>query len=282
MVATQEAKNKKTAASEVKEGEKIILIHVDDIHADLAWNARSGEWWLDGLKEAKPENGEAPPEEPKKGKKPKAPKTDDRTRFGDLKDSILETGTNEQPILVRQAARKDGKLRLVCGFMRHRAVTEIMKEAELAKGAIKENEKLDSQKGLIRAVFRHMNDQEARMANIRENTARDDLKGPDLCWSVGEAMKQYGFSDTTLAASLGKSQGYISKLHRIYKVISPKVLQQWRDAPVQVTIEKIMRDVIMITNDKSDAVPSHEEQEDYFKRVLEGTMEPSKGRGPDG
>jgi len=274
---TQEAK---AASTEVKPEEKVLLMHVSDVQADFAWNARSGEWWKDVdeeeklLEEPKTENGSAETAKPKKGK---APRVDDRTNFGRLRKSILETGTNEQPVLCRQPAKVGGKPRLVCGFMRYRAVSDLARDA-------KNGGPTDAQRGLIRVVVREMNDQQARISNIRENTSRDDLKGPDLCWSVGETIKQYGFSDTTLAASLGKSQGYVSKLHRIYDRLSPKVLDMWRNAPIPVTIDQIQSQVIMMIgkNADPDNIPNEEDQLDYFKRVLEERLHPGSGRGPDG
>jgi len=281
-MATAQQEVKKTS-TEVKPEEKVLLLHVSEIHADYAWNARSGEWWKDAETEGqdepggKKENGAAAdaPTAPKKQKK--APKVDERTKFADLKSSILETGTNEQPILARQPAKAGGKIRLVCGFMRYRAVTELSQAA-------KDQGPAEAQRGLIRVVIRDMTDQQARMSNIRENTSRDDLRGPDLCWSVGEAIKQYGFSDTTLAASLGKSQGYVSKLHRIYDRLSQKALEKWRYSPIPITIDQIQSEVIMMVgkNADPDNIPSEEEQLDYLNRVLAAKASGPIGRGPDG
>lgn len=137
--------------------------------------------------------------------------------FEELKESILACGVKD-PVKLRPLA--DGGERpfaLVSGFRRYGASEEL---------------------GLatIPAVVRAMNDAEARIENTHENTARCDLKPPDLAWAVAESAK-LGLSDTDIARAIGMTQQYVSKLHRIMRDVAPAVTTRWRSSVCLVTVD---------------------------------------------
>lgn len=265
---------KAAATSPVGAEEKIVLMSVKDLAVDYHWNSRSGEFWLDEITEPEPAEGAKEGEEEKPKKSRKKEVVSEKGSWTAFKASIMETDTNQEAVIARQPTKPGGKPRLTAGFRRYRAILELAEAANFDGPTA-------AQRGLIRVVVREMTEQQARIANAVENIAREDLSGPDLCWTVGELAVSHKLSDSAIAAKLGKNQSYISKLHRIHGALSAKVLAMWRTSPVHVTIDNIEKEVIMVTKD-SDSRPSQEEQEDYFKRVVEGKGgKQASTRGPD-
>lgn len=254
--------------------EKIQFLDVRQIHADYDWNSRSGAFWLDIEKTA-----ESPPAE--EGKEPKKSKKKEKvTEHGDwiaFMNSILETGTNVEPIICRPPAKAGGKVRVVAGFRRFRAVLEHAQKAEF-------NGPTEAQRGLVRAVVREMSDQEARLVNGIENIAREDISGPDLCAFVGELVDTFKLNDSAIASKIGKSQPYVSKLHRFYKALSvaPGLLEKWRASPIKLTNDQMEKEVLMMSL-PPEKRPSAEELVENFERVLsEKAGTAPTGRGKDG
>jgi ParB/RepB/Spo0J family partition protein len=146
----------------------------------------------------------------------------------------------KDPVKLRPVADGERPFALVSGFRRYSACEEL---------------------GLATtpAVVRAMNDAEARLENTRENTARCDLKPPDLAWAVAESAK-LGLSDTDIARAIGMTQQYVSKLHRIMSDVSPAVTARWRSSACLVTVDAMHRLV---------KVPK-EEQDAMYMRLLRG------------
>jgi ParB/RepB/Spo0J family partition protein len=138
--------------------------------------------------------------------------------FATLKASIEADGV-KIPIVVRPIAEKPGCFVLVSGFRRYEAARQLGHDA-------------------IPAIVREMSDVQARLENIRENTARESLKKADLAWAVGELAKQ-GTSDTDIAKAIGLSQPYVSKLHAIIRDLDPNVFGAWRTARILVSVEEV-------------------------------------------
>lgn len=245
---------------------------VKDIAVDYHWNSRSGEFWLDEITEAPPPEAKEGEEAPKVKKRKEI--VTDKGSWSAFKASLMETDTNQEPVICRQPTKPGGKPRLVAGFRRYRGVAELADAASFQGPSA-------AQKGLIRVVVRELTEQQARISNAIENIAREDLSGPDLCWTIGDLVTSHKLSDSAIAAKLGKSQPYVSKLHRIHGALSPKVMELWRSSPIRVTLDDIEREVIMMAKD-SDSRPSLQEQEEYFQRVVEGKGgKQSTARGPD-
>lgn len=149
---------------------------------------------------------------------------EEKNNFSDLMASIESEG-QDTAVIVRPTGKT---FALVAGFRRYAAITELAK-------------KRGDKNATIKAVVRDLSDLEARSLNIRENAARDDLRGPDLAWSIHELESLYKTkglkaSSVVIAASIGKNQGYVNKLMRIMNETDPKVTKLWRDAPFQVAI----------------------------------------------
>jgi ParB/RepB/Spo0J family partition protein len=196
------AKNKTTGKEERYE-----VLPLSKIKADYAWNARQGLIDKDG--------------------KPVLSSGDEtKNNLQDLMNSIELEGQDD-PVVVRPIGKGEN-FSLVAGFRRFLAIKMIA-------------EKQGKKDATIKAFVRHMSDLEARAANIRENTARDDLRGPDLAWSVSALEKAYvdkgmKASSVVIANSIGKNQSYVAKLMRIMTNCDPKVTTLWREAPFQVSI----------------------------------------------
>lgn len=277
MTTTQKAAT--TPSSKTNNGtapmeEKILFLDVRQIHADYDWNSRSGAFWLDIEKTA-----EAPPAE--EGEKPKKSKKKEKvTEHGDwiaFMNSILETGTNVEPIICRPPAKAGGKVRVVAGFRRFRAVLEHAEKAGFGGPT-------EAQRGLVRAVVREMTDQEARLVNGIENIAREDISGPDLCAFVGDLVKTFKLNDSSIASKIGKSQPYVSKLHRFYDALSvaPGLLEKWRTSPIKLTNDQMEKEVLMMSL-PPEKRPSPDQLIENFERVLSDKAGSTPtGRGKDG
>ena len=186
---------KKGAAS--KEDTSGLIVHIVDM-SEVDWksfkNSRSGNWHED---EAKPEEG----------KKPIVLEDND---FTGLVSSIEMRGQDE-PVTLRPYK---GKLQLIAGFRRYAALRKLGHKT-------------------IKAFIRELNDNEARALNVRENTARNNLSGPDLAWAIWELYKGYatsGASVTALALSqeIGRNQAYVNTLLNIMRDVDSAVTDHWR------------------------------------------------------
>lgn len=152
--------------------------------------------------------------------------------FAELKESILACGVKD-PVKLRPLADGERPFALVSGFRRYGACEELGFET-------------------IPAVVRAMTDADARIENARENTARSDLKPPDLAWAVAEAAK-FGLSDTEIARAIGMTQQYVSKLHRIMSGVAPAVTARWRSSVCLVTVDA-MYGLVKLPKDDQDAM----------------------------
>lgn len=185
--------------------EKIILIALSQIAIDETFNVRSS---LDDA----------------------GGKEEDPNGMNGLIDSILTVGQDE-PVVVRPNPKaKDREKQpyaLTAGFRRFEAIKRIAL-------------KLDEKAPTIKAVVREMNESEAVAFNIRENTARENLSGPDLAFGV-HAMSSFDpqADGTSIAKELGMTQPYISKLLRIMTKTDPKVAARWRKDPLKLSVNKM-------------------------------------------
>lgn len=275
MTSVQKATTTKNNGTLAPTEEKILFMDVRQIQADYDWNSRSGSFWNDIEKTAIPaEDEEVEKPKTKSKKKEKVSEHGDWTAF---KASILETGTNVEPIICRPPAKAGGKIRVVAGFRRFRSVVEL-------GGAAGFDGPAESQRGLVRVVVREMSDQDARLVNGIENIAREDISGPDLCAFVGDLIKSFKLTDSAVANKIGKSQPYVSKLHRFFDALSvaPGLLEKWRESPIKLTNDIMEKEVLMLSL-PPEKRPSADQLVDNFERVLaeKGGKSP-EGRGKDG
>lgn len=97
---------------------------------------------------------------------------------------------------------------LVAGFRRFTAVMKLGKPAVLTR------------------IYYDLDPIEARLLNLRENTNRSSLKGPDLAVAVGELHDQ-GIDNERIATCLGLHRGYTTRLIQICSLPKP-VLRHWQ------------------------------------------------------
>jgi len=126
--------------------------------------------------------------------------------------------------------KTDKQFEVVCGFRRFRAISDLNTK-KATKPCVP-----GLPDGCILAEVRECKDAiEARILNGQENTARKNLKAPDMVFLAG-ALAKTGMAQVPIAEALGITQGWVSKLLKI-ATLPPAVLDHWRDekpiAPVQ-------------------------------------------------
>lgn len=207
---------------------------ISEIEIDPKFNARSGV-----------ETGTGGPNDEKNG-------------FEGLKNSIMTEG-QDTPVILRRLAKGSKKpYFLVAGFRRIAALQAIAEE----KG---------NKSPTVKAEVRDLTDEQARMTNVRENTARDDLSGADLCFGVGKILdSNKNLTSVQLATGLGMSQSYVNKMMNLWNKVRADVLRDWRIPPQTVTVAQMMQLVDVAKEEQREKFES-------FRRKDEG----EKGkRGP--
>jgi len=136
------------------------------------------------------------------------------------------------PIILRNTggktlagAKTDKPYEVVVGFRRFRAISRINAAAKKdgKKGAVP-----GLPDGAIMAEVRDCkNEIEARILNGQENTARKNLKAPDMVFLARDLSKA-GMNQVDIATALGITQGWVSKLLKVAS-LPPAVLDNWRD-----------------------------------------------------
>lgn len=225
-----------------------------DILVDHNWNARSGGWQA----EKTPEGGgdELGPEGSR--------------GFPGLIASIKEHGQDHACDVRPNPTKSRHTYMLVTGFRRTEAIRRIAEEGVNAPG-------IDPKNPAIKVNVRNLDESEARALNGRENIERNSLSPADTAWLVVELAKAgkdatgKELTDTAIAAKIGKSQGYVSKLHRIMNNTKASILKSWREGAADpLTVDERVK-LSEIDKDK---------QEDTFKKLIaEETKEGTKTTG---
>ena len=178
--------------------------------------------------------------------------------YDDLKHS-METVGQEQPVVIRPNTT-GGKepFELVSGFRRTAVALEL---------------KWDT----VKAMVLQMTNLEARENNIRENTARADLKGPDLAFGLADLKKEYLASkkpwvQAAVAQTLGLNQGYVNMLDKIMTKLDESIAKQWHEAPVSVPIQAMAK--------LADVEPA--KQPEAFEKLLKDQAGKADGRSKKG
>lgn len=118
--------------------------------------------------------------------------------------------------------KTDKPYEVVCGFRRFRAISDLNTK-KATKPCVP-----GLPDGCILAEIRECKDAtEARILNGQENTARKNLKAPDLVFLVGGLAKA-DMTQVSISEALGITQGWVSKLLKI-STLPPAVLAHWRD-----------------------------------------------------
>lgn len=148
--------------------------------------------------------------------------------------SIADKG-QDTAVIIRtntKANKKSKPYELVSGFGRMAAVMRIA-EASGNKAPT------------IKAILREMSDREARSLNVRENTAREHLKAPDLAYGIKLIVDEAGktgekVTSTGLSKELGISQTYAHILYTIVEGVSPRIFKAWRESPYEIAYRKML------------------------------------------
>jgi ParB/RepB/Spo0J family partition protein len=221
--------------------DKILDIPLNKCIIDYDWNSRSGVGKLSAPPDDKPGEGETGGET-------------EENEFADLYRSIELKG-QEDPVDV---IMKGDKYFVITGFRRSRAVQLLA-------------EKRKEKNPTLRAIVKTFSSFEARMRNIRENTARKKLTAPDTARALVEARdlcikEKKQFTIENLAAELGIGRPYANRLFLIEDKVNPKVLKQWHGGQVEVGVNQ------MESLAKMDA----DKQEDAFSKVARAKGESTK------
>lgn len=249
--------------------DEIKHIPLTDIHTDWDWNARSRA------------NVQAPEE-----------RTEDREAPGivGLQISLRQVGQDE-PVVVRRVSagtslggsKTDKPWELVAGFRRYDAITAMntseayRKEADEKKESIVKN----TPNGTIRAVVRDLDAKHARSLNVRENTARNSMSTPDLCWAVREMVLQK-LDAKEIAQQLDISVSYATVLVRVAKLCHKSILLHWRNggefdgiaSGVRVKLNDL--DELCKRADEHAKVGREFDMQKEYKKLLQGTASKAK------
>lgn len=235
------------ATSDVKVNpNQVLVLNLSDVFVDPSWNTRSA------VGEAEGSGGE-----------------EGENDFVSLRESIEMRG-QDIPVDVRPNPNKTKHhYALVAGFRRFKAIQDIA-------------EKAGNKTPTVRAlVHTFATEADAIEFNMRENTARADLSAPDTVYGISRLLKANpSVTDSNMAKSLGFSQPYVSKVHRVIDKVSPKLLTLWRDSiGVKLTLEQMH--ALTKIEDKAEQTKAYEEMvrgkaekttSDKRKTWIESTM----------
>ena len=157
----------------------------------------------------------------------------------------IEARGQDTPVHVRlNPNKRDTKhpYELIAGFKRFEALTRLAKRGLANKNnhPIAAVPLWDATKPTILATVDDVTDTGARAVNLRENMARGNLTSADTCFALADYRKlrteELGgkeLTDVTIAAEMGTTQGYVSKLRRIEEACAKaprgnEVLSHWR------------------------------------------------------
>lgn len=201
-------------ATQLKVAETVVAIPIAEIDFSPDWNCRSNVESGSGGDET--EDGE-------------------RTGFIGLRQSLATRGQDEAVIVRPHPDSKSKKpYHLVTGYRRVNA---------LLANAVETDDKLPkvpSKQPTVNAVIRKMSEEAARELNMAENTARDDLSGPDLCYGV-KRLLEVNANATSVAISqqLNMNQSYIARMMVIARGLEPKLLKDWRESALKLTAKQV-------------------------------------------
>jgi hypothetical protein len=191
--------------------------------------------------------------------------------FDGFKENIRTTGQIE-PVILRNTNGKtlsgqktDKPFELVVGFRRFKGI-EVL---NLENGDAKKTPSVPGlPNGTIMATVRDLKDPtEARILNALENTARKNLKAPDLVF-IARDLSAKGMNQVPIADALQITQGWVSKLLKVAS-LPPAVLDHWRDEkpiPAVQTKDGIFE---LKAGQNGKAVPSRELTEPEMRQLAE-------------
>lgn len=239
-------RSKKGANMSDSEGTQIVELPLSVIKVDLDWNSRNK---LSVLQE-----GSSGTEDEETGK----------MTTDELGASIEARGQDTPVHVVPNPDKKDRKFThvLIAGFKRYTAMHRLAERSLHNKNLnpIQVTPSWSAKNPTILAKVDNLTESDARMLNMRENTARANLTVPDTAFGIHniyEALKKEGKeipSDTALAAGLGIGQSYVSKCRKILGAVMPikqgEILKNWREARKPLPLNDMLKVVSQATPDR--------------------------------
>lgn len=176
---------------------------------------------------------------------------------GGLVESIRLYG-QQTPVDLRKNPKKAAKpFRLIAGFRRFHALQKLADSGT----CIEADPTWDPKNPTIRAQIHSVDDVQARLINLRENTSRESLTPPDLAAGIAELVEM-GLTDTAIAQALQLAQPTVSAYHRLYRYLQKDIFREWRTAPIAIP-RTVMTDIANLPAD---------EQRDAFERAARGQV----------
>ena len=227
--------------------ENVLKIPLSEILVDLDWNARGKASVL--------QEGKSAAESEETGK----------MTTDELSASIEAQGQDTPCHVIANPDKKDRKhpYMLIAGFKRYTAVHRLAERTLNNKeyNPIKTEPSWSSKNPtLLCKVDTYTSKSEARLMNLRENTARSTLTVPDMAYGVQDYIAELAAegkpkpTQAELGATLGIGQGYVSKLTTIIAAITPisgnKIGKDWRTSRNPVTLNDMLAVVKQSTPDR--------------------------------
>ncbi len=198
----------------------VVNLPLTEIVANGGWNVRSGDFT----------------------KIQKGPDGEDWDAF----TKTIEVDGQDTPVTVRKHPKLAGKYELAAGFRRFAAITAIAARG----GSVPNIPGFTPTAPRIRAEVKALSDTDMRFVNLRENTARENLKAADLGYGFHELGK-LNKTGTEIAFEFGLSQPYVARLKKIWDMM-PKVAEVWRAAnnPLPVSVMQKLGDEAISQGEK--------------------------------
>ncbi len=263
--------------------ETILNVALADVFVDYEWNVRS--------KSDVSDVSDAVRDTTVKGG------TSEGTGMPEFAKNLADVG-QDTPVIVREVVGgkslggkpTKAKYELIAGFRRITAIQLANTDKDLVAAADKAGRLYvpTQPNGTIRAVVRTFaSARDARVLNIRENTARNNLKTPDLVIQVRDLAKE-GMSQVAIAEAIGVTQGFVSKLLKV-AALPKAVLDHWRNGnnsplnglPTDKVYPRIpMPDLAVLAElQATDKLPEGEVIARYIEMVNPTPAEGSTGSG---
>jgi ParB-like chromosome segregation protein Spo0J len=179
-------------------------VEISKIHADYSWNSRA-ERNVQDMADTESAGFEG---------------FEGNIRLSGQITAIILRNTNGKTL---SGQKTDKPYEVVCGFRRFRAITDLN-----AKKASKPCVPGLPDGHILAEIHDCKDATEARVLNGQENTARKNLKAPDLVFLVG-GLSKAGMAQVPISEALGITQGWVSKLLKVAS-LPQAVLDNWRDS----------------------------------------------------
>lgn len=178
--------------------DRIIEVPAAEVFADWDWNSRSRMVDKDGNLQTGAEL------------------TGEGMTFAELCTSIKTEGQRDACIVRPNKNGRKEPYVLVTGFCR--------REAVVANGPV------DGQRHpMLRVIVKNLSDKEARIENVRENTARSSIRDQDVMFGIQDlhAMDP-DLKGTDIAKAIGRSDEFVNRCIKVIDKVKPHILEDWR------------------------------------------------------